>query len=229
MRAILAISILAACSQRSLPPEEVETGAFDPATTVHETDEAIRVEIHRREVPLQQMPIVAEVMSGLPMSGLADITVDLSVPKADGKARYRQATGSVAFACSAGCTLGNDRTKLSVRGAGEVDFGHIKLDSVDARAELRDGHVDLTRWALASKDLTFDATLRIELADVLADSTLDGCMWFKPDPGLLVRDPKTHALISTTGASPDADGLFQIKISGRIGARKYLAQQCRPT
>lgn len=75
----------------------------------------------------------------------------------------------------------------------------------------------------------FDATLRIELADALADSTLDGCMWFKPDPRLVARDAKMHALISTTGATADADGYFQIKVTGRIGARKYVAQQCRPT
>ncbi len=228
MRVLLVISVLVGCSPRSIM-EEGETGAFRPEDSVHDTEDAIRVEVHRREVPLQQMPIVAEVMSGLPMSGLANITVDVTVPKVDGKARYRQATGSFAFACPTGCTLGNDRAKLVLRDLGEIDVGHVTFDRIDARAELADGHVKLTRWELVSKDLVFNASLRIELADVLADSTLDGCMWFKPAPGLLERDPKTHALISTTGATADADGFFQIKIGGRIGARKYLAQQCRPT
>ncbi len=228
MRAVIAMSILLGCSQRSLP-EEAETGAFKPEDAVHETDDAIRVDVHRREVPLQQMPIVAEVMSGLPMSGLADITVDLTVPKVDGKPRYGQTTGSIAFACPKGCTLGDDRTKLSLRDLGDVDFNHLTLGTLDARAEVRDGHVNLTKWELVSTDLTFHARLQIDLVDALADSKIDGCLWFKPDPSLLARDPKMHALISTTGATPDADGVFQIKISGRIGARKYLAQQCKPT
>lgn len=135
MRAILAIPLLVACSQRSMP--EVETGAFDPADSVHETDDALRVEIHRRLVPLQQMPIVAELMSGLPMSGLADITADVTVPKTDGTPRYRQVTGSISFACPTGCTIGDDRAKLSLRTLGGVDFGHLTLDRFDAHAELR--------------------------------------------------------------------------------------------
>jgi hypothetical protein len=36
-------------------------------------------------------------------------------------------------------------------------------------------------------------------------------------------------VLQTTGATPDADGYFEIKLGGTVGARKYLAEHCRPT
>ncbi|MEO9187821.1 MAG: type II secretion system protein GspN [Kofleriaceae bacterium] len=218
---------LLACSQSSTPPE-VELGAFDPASVVHETDDAVRVEAHRHEVPLQDLPIVARVMSGLPMSGLADLAIDLTVPKSAGVPHYREATGSIALSCPTGCTLGDGHTRLAVGGTEGLDFGQLVIDKLDVRAEVSGGHVAITKWELASKDLAFDARLRIDLADRLEDSTLDGCLWFKPDPALIAREPKTLAVLQTTGATAGTDGYFEIKVGGRIGERKLLAQACRP-
>lgn len=226
--AAVVVLLVSACSQRSTP-EEVETGAFRPEDAVHETDGAIRVDVQRRLVPLEDMPIVASVMAGLPMTGLADISIDLTVPKSAGAAHYREASGAIAFRCPTGCALGDNQTQFAPRGQPGIDFGHLALDSLDVRAEVREGHVTLTRWELVSKDLSLSATLRVDLADNLADSTLDGCVWWKPQPALLAREPKTHAVVMTTGASIDAEGYFQIKIGGRLGQRKLLAQQCRPT
>ena len=70
----------------------------------------------------------------------------------------------------------------------------------------------VTRWQLESKEVMLDLKLDIDLADELADSTLDGCLRFKANPSLAQRDPKTAMIISTTGASPGPGGVYSIKM-----------------
>jgi len=226
MRTVLVVAALAACSQRTAP-DDVEIGAFDPRSTLHDGSDALRVSVHRKDVPLQDMPVVAEIMGGLPMSGLADLAIDLAVPKTGGVAQLKQATGSIAFACADGCKLGDDRAKLTVHGLGPIDFGHLAIASIDARVDVKDGRADLSRWALTSNDLTLYARLRITFADNLEDSMLEGCIRFRPELALAARDPKTAAVLDTTGASKDAEGFFTIRVGGTIGDRKYLAQACQ--
>src|SRR5690606_2536386 len=131
-------------------------------------DDAVRVQVKRREVPLREMPMAA-VLAGLPMSGLADVDIELEVPGAGGKHDYRLASGWIAFACPAGCTLGDGAAKLQPpgrSGAGAsadtgLPFGHVTFDKVDVRAEVQQGRLKVTRWQLASKDLTLDLRLDI--------------------------------------------------------------------
>lgn len=227
MRTVIAVTLaLAGCNQRSTP-EEVETGAFDPSAAVQDSADTVRVDVHRRDVPLEAMPIVAATLGGLPMSGLADVAIDLAVPVQGGARRYRESSGSIAVSCAAGCVLGDDRAKLTVRGQA-LEFGKVAIDKLDARVDIGDGRVELTRWDVASKDLALNARLRIDLADTFDASVIDGCVWFRPAADLARRDPKTAAVLATTGAIADADGFFQIRISGTVGARKYLSQACRP-
>jgi type II secretion system protein N len=207
-------------------PPTAEKGAFKLEDVVHVGDTGMRVQVNRREVPLEQMPIAA-LLGGLPMTGLADIAIDLTVPAASGKQDFRKAAGSIAFACPAGCTLGDDTAKLQIAKAADgISFGHIAFDEVDLRAKIDKGHVKVTRWMLASADLMLELRLDIELATDLADSTLDGCLRFKPSPSLEQRDPKTAAMIATTGAPRDSDGVYTIKIGGRVGQKKLLGQAC---
>lgn len=216
--------LIAACST----PLRAERGAFKLEDVVHTSDDAVRVEVNHREVPLEEMPL-ASLLAGLPMSGLADVAIDLTVPGAGGKHDYRQATGSIALACPAGCTLGDDASKLQPSkpaGASGIPFGHVTFDKVDVRAEVRQGRVKVTRWQVASKDVAMDLRLDIQLAPNLADSTIDGCLRFKPTPSLEQRDPKTAAVISTSGAPRGPDGAFTIKIEGRVGEKKLLGQAC---
>jgi len=217
---MLGLALLAACSKPS-----IEKGAFKIEDVVETTDDAVRVQVDRREVPLREMP-VASLLAGLPMSGFADIAIDLTVPITNGKHDYRKASGSLAFVCPTGCTVGDDVTQLQIPGLGGISFGHLTFDKVDVRAELDDGHVKLTRWQLESPDLTLHATLAIDLAAELADSTLDGCLRFKASPSLARRDPRTAAMIATTGAVLGPDGTYSIKIAGRVGQRKLLGQVC---
>lgn len=226
MRAVLALAFaITGCSQRSTS-EEVETGAFDPADTVRRADDSVRVAVHRRDVPLAEMPIIAESLWGLPMSGMANVAIDLAAPRIDGRVRFGQASGTIALSCPAGCTLGDDRAKLAFGGLGAVDFGHLAFDSLDIRASVQDGRAEITTWELVSKDIELHARMRIVLDDDLASSTLDGCLWFKESPALVKAQPRTAALIQTTGANMNRAGFYSIKISGTLGASKRLAQEC---
>jgi type II secretion system protein N len=211
-------------AERPIAPRRSK--AFTVEDMVRDTDDALHVAVQRRAVPLAELP-VASLLAGLPMAGLADVSIDVTVPKASGHRDYRNASGSIALGCPGGCTLGDGIAKLRLPGTTDgIPFAQIAFDKVDVRAEIKDGRVEITRWAIESKDLTLDLTLNIKLAAELDDSTLDGCMRFTASPGLAKRDPITAALLATTGAPQGPDGVHSIKIAGRIGKRKLLGQIC---
>jgi hypothetical protein len=74
--------------------------------------------------------------------------------------------------------------------------------------------------------MTLDADIRGVLAPKAEDIALEGCIVFGPTKELLQRDPKLHALISTTGAPVRDDGEFTIKIEGTLGKMRKLGQVC---
>ena len=158
------------------------------------------------------------------MDGLADVVVDVTVPSHAGVHDYPKASGSFAFACRTGCTLGDDHSKLGA--AGGLPFGHLTFDKIDVRGVVQAGHVEVSRWQVESKDVTLTATLQIDLATKLDDSPIEGCVRFKPAADLATRDPKTSAVIATTGALQGPDGVYSIKLGGTLGKRKMLGQVC---
>jgi hypothetical protein len=81
---------------------------------------------------------------------------------------------------------------------------------------------------MVSADFEMHAQLRMDFGDTLEASAIDGCLWFKPTEALQKREPKTYAVIMTTGANVDGDGFFSIKLAGSVGGIKRLAQGCRP-
>jgi type II secretion system protein N len=220
MRVAVAVVVIAGCSP--------DSGAFDPDDAVRDSFDAVRVEVHRRDVPLEEMPIVTRLLRGLPMSGLADVEIDLEVPKHGGVPQYRRARGSIAVRCAT-CAVGDGTAKLKLPDMDGIPFGQLELGRFEAWGDVTDGKVDITKWEIKSPDLMLEARLHIDLADKLEDSRLDGCVRFHPTPLLLRRDPKTYALLTLTGASLDPDGLYTIKIEGTIGDRKYVAKACRVT
>jgi len=219
MRTLLLVSLLAGCSSRATEPV-VETGAFRFEDVVSTNDDdATVVRVHRREVPLEQLPL-APFLLGLPMSGNANIDIDLVIPSP------RLATGTFAITCPKGCTLGDGVAKLMAPRTEGLPFGRLVFAELAISGVVTDGRVELTRWHAVSEDVFLDLKLTIALADNFDDSTLDGCVTFKPGPTLHRREPKTAAVISTTGANIDAAGMFNIAIGGTAGTKKMLAKQC---
>ncbi len=220
---VFAVSSSAACGNH----DDVKTGPFDPADAVHETADAVRVAVHRQKVPLEAMPIVKQTLAGVPMSGLADVDVDLEIPKVGGARQYAETTGSVHVSCPTGCALGDPEMKTTLPKLGDIALAAIAFDRFDAKVSVEHGKVSVTNWELGSRDLEMKLRLQIDLADQLDASKLDGCLRFKPSRDLEARDPKAYSILAMTGASRADDGFFQIAVGGRLGHVRLLAKACQ--
>jgi hypothetical protein len=206
------------------------TGAFKLAEVMESGDDGVAVQIDRKEVPLHDMGLSA-YFGGLPLTGMADVVINLKVPKVDGTDDFRQAKGTVAISCPNSCQIGDDKTKLNLgksnMGAmGELSFGHILFDRFDMQFDVGDGRGKLTKWQVESKDLVLEVSLDVTFGKTLNSSKIDGCLRFKPSEDFAKRDPKTATVLSATGASRGADGMFTIKLGGTVGHRKAMATPC---
>lgn len=223
MRTVIALApvvVVLGCAQRSTPEES------DPAPEPVPADQAQLAAHSRAEVPRELAAIAAAATLGLPFATMPDVDISLVAPRSAGGFSYARANGTIGIAVGP-TTLGDGATPLHARGQ-ELPFGHLQLDKLDARFEVRAGTAELTRWEVQSKDLALGLRIKVALADDLAQSALDGCVWFKPADDLSRREPKTYAVLMTTGAIADRDGYFSIKVGGTVGATKLLAQACRP-
>ncbi|MGE0547996.1 MAG: hypothetical protein AB7O24_28725 [Kofleriaceae bacterium] len=200
-------------------PARLETKTFAEAG-------AERTTITGQGVALESLQLVEWI--GLPMSGRGDIAIHVTVPIVRGQRDFRGARGTIALSCPSGCRLGDDHTKLQVgiRMPTELYFGHIDFETVAIKANLADGRAELTQWSVVSKDLVIKLEASLELASILEESRVTGCVRFAPTAALKAREPRLEALFATTGAIRGSDDLFHIQIDGTLASRKYLAQDC---
>ena len=180
----------------------IALAACSPAVRVYELD----------ELPVE------EWTAGLPVRGDGTLVVALPRP-----GDWSRAAGIVAFSCD-GCTLGDDRTKATLPYFGRVDFGHLTFTTAQAHVTFRDGRVRFVAQ-LRSPDVTFDADVDGVLAARAEHTELAGCIRFAVHDTLLERDPRTHALLSVTGA-PRVDGHYYIRVRGTVGAMRLLGEVC---
>jgi hypothetical protein len=217
MRTLVVLAV-AACNSSN-------TGAFNVDNVVETTRGEARIEVRRHDVPLRDMPM-GRWLAGLPMDGMADVDIALVAPIVGGTTRFSKATGTFAFECRETCTLGDDKTRLSIMMFEGLEFGHLTFDAIEIRGAVADGHAKVTAWKIASPDLALTAAVDVTLDDNLASSKIDGCVRFAPTADLEKRAPKMHAMLSMTGASRDDDGMFSIKLEGTLGEIKRLARPC---
>jgi hypothetical protein len=162
---------------------------------------------------------------GIPMRGMAEVDIEVAAPIENGVTKYSKAHGTIAMGCATGCVLGDDKAKLDLGPDMQVELGHLDFDKLALKMTVDNGHAKVTKWTLESGDLKLALDLDITLADNFSESKIDGCVRFAPTEGLMKRQPKTHALISTTGANMVGD-MFAIRLGGTIGGTKRLAQAC---
>ena len=91
---------------------------------------------------------------------------------------------------------------------------------------IENGRAEIKTWKVASPDIAVEISGHVELASTVEDSRVAGCIRFKVGPGLDVRQPKTFAALSTTGAPLGEDGFFSIELAGTIGQMKRLGKVC---
>ncbi|MBL0217139.1 MAG: hypothetical protein IPQ07_25100 [Myxococcales bacterium] len=168
------------------------------------------------------------------MSGTGTVDIDLRVPVSAGVLDWHGAEGHVDLGCGP-CRLGDDHARIrpntrnpriaAMVGDG-IEFGHLDID--DAHVAIRIGHgtADVTAWKVSSRDLEIKLALAVELAPALDDAKLVGCLRFRETESLTTRAPKTATVIVATGAGRGADGLFNIRLAGTVGALRMQSQIC---
>lgn len=216
-------------------------GAGKIAGSVAVSKAETEVHVSGSSVPSQQLPM-REVLSNLPMSGDVDFDLDLELPNnklKNGKVGpdWTSAAGSVEFNCDAGCTIGDGKAKLKLTAknarsqafAGDgTAFGKIQIQSLNAKVEIKDSKLEVTRFDTKSADVDLNLELVMTLAENLDQSAVSGCIRFRGSDALRKREPKTADAISLTGAARHTDGLDHIKLEGTFKQIRKLAKVCGP-
>jgi type II secretion system protein N len=200
----------------------------------------IKFKAEGSDLPGTGLPMRAVL--GLPMTGKINFSASLDLPNDHPKAgkpspNWKAAEGAFAIECPSGCTFGDGKTKLKplVKNAGQqamvgegIDFGQVNIDSLVARAEIKNGKLDVTKFDAKSRDGELHVDYAMTLEKDFGNSVVAGCLRFKGSDTLLKREPKTYAAIQTTGAELRADGLFHIRLTDRFNMMKRLNQECGP-
>ncbi len=180
---------------------------------------------------------------GLPMAGKVRLALDLELPNDRSKAgkpgpNLLKAEGTAELACPSGCTIGDGKSKLKLTtnnarqqefldsSGGGIDFGKVNVDSLVARAELKNGKLDLTRFELKSGDGEAYVSVSLALNQDLMASTITGCLRFHDSDAFRKREPKTDAALTTTGAPLGPDNLFHIKLDGQLRTMRRIGVVC---
>ncbi|MBS1118809.1 MAG: hypothetical protein H6Q90_1037 [Deltaproteobacteria bacterium] len=194
------------------------------------------------DVPSESLPM-REVLSNLPMSGLVTFDIDLDLPNEKLKSNkigpnWLNSAGTAELACPSGCTIGDGHSKLKLKAknsrsqafAGEgTDFGTVKIDTLVAHLEIKEGKADLTKFEVKSPDVELHVDYTMTLAQDLNDSVVLGCVRFKGSDALRKREPKTYDQILLTGAARAPDGLDHIRLKGSVKNMLKLPEVCGPT
>jgi type II secretion system protein N len=200
----------------------------------------LSLDLEGSDLPSALLPM--RDLIGLPMSGKIDFGIDLELPSEKLKTgkigpNWQKAEGMFSFDCTSGCTFGDGKTKLKPKlqnarqqafAEGGIEFGKINVDTMTARVDIKDGHLELTKFDTKSQDGEIHVDFDLTLAPVLDDSLVAGCLRFKGSESLAKREPKTHAALTTTGANIGPDGLFHIRLDGKFQKMGRKAQACGP-
>jgi len=193
------------------------------------------------DVPSEDLPM-REVLSNLPMSGNVTFALDLDVPiekLKTGKTgpNWLTASGGAEFSCPASCTIGDGKAKLKLKAknsrsqafaAEGTDFGHVNIETLVAKVEVKDGKVDITKFETKSPDVELHVEYTMTLQQDLNESVVLGCLRFKGTDALKKREPKTYDQILLTGAARAPDGLDNIRLKGTFKDMKKLPEICGP-
>ncbi len=207
-----------------------DSGAKDPSTKASAAKAAPDSIVRDETIDLASSGAGEAI--GLPVSGKVEISIDLQHAKDD----LSKASGTIRVRCPKGCRLGDDHAKLvpklkNARASAFVGdgilFGHIDFDSFDVVVTVADGLATIAKWDVQSKDVTLIVEGTLKLGKWLGESDAKLCVRFAATPGLQERDPKTAAVVMTTGATTSPkDGMFNIELVDRIDRLKRLSRVC---
>ena len=221
---------------------DAKIGSGDLSATIKELKwgkKGMSVHVSGEDLPAADLPLRAVI--GLPMTGKLDLSVDLTLPRENRggvlATNWAKAEGKFEFGCPNGCTFGDGKTKLrpilknrtnQVMVADGIDFGTVEIDSMLAKAEIKNGNFTVTTFDTKSHDGELHVDYTMKLEPDLMDSMVTGCLRFKTSETLEKRDRKTFDAINLSGAERRADGLMHITLADRLRDMKRLNQECGP-
>lgn len=192
------------------------------------------------EVPSELLPM-REVLSNLPMRGNVTFELAFELPTEKLKSgktgpNWPKAVGELDFECAAGCVIGDGKSRLKLKpknvrqqafAAEGTEFGHINVQSLTARAEIKDGKLDLTKFDAKSSDVELYVEYSLTLTQVLDDSPVMGCVRYKPTDALRKREIKTYdQILLIGGLRHNESGLDHIRLKGTFKDMKKLPELC---
>jgi hypothetical protein len=207
---------LAACGAAPAKPVAAPTAEdhelhVDIATAA----DGLHVEVIGHAAQLAHAPIAG--LLGMPVSGIADVAIELVVPR-----DARAAKGSIELRCISQCAIGDDAAPARIGGEFGIAVGKVPIDDFVLRATIGDGKVELAKWTAHVEGIEIAVTGRIELAHDLGDSVITGCARFRP----VHADEKVRDLAAVSGAPVASDGYYNIRLTGHVNNMRRLAQVC---
>jgi type II secretion system protein N len=158
---------------------------------------------------------------GIPLVGDIAFKATLTSPNNE----YATATGSVMVLCTH-CRLGDGgKLKPAAEFVGDgIEFPPIDVGKIDGTATFTAGKgtVELHLGTPDSVDAKLAGT--VELANQLADSTVDLHLTFRASDKLRDTDPKAYSLVMLTGANVHDDGWFKIHLTGKLSETRRMSE-----
>ena len=214
---------------------EIAAGELSGNVTLrHFMRDGVSINLEGEGIPGGSLPLRSVI--GLPMSGKVDLTAVIDLPFENGRPgiNWKKLDADIDVSCPSGCTFGDNKAKLkplikntrtqAMVGDG-IEFGTIKIESLAAKMEIKDGKFTLSKFESKSNDGDVHVDLAMGLAQVFGDSTVTGCLRFKGSESLGKREPKTLAALQATGAEQGTDGLFHIKLAGTWRDMKKIGNE----
>jgi len=185
------------------------------------------VKIDGKDLPSGALPMKDFVLQ--PTTGDVALSADISIVVEANKAgkvgiNWQKLEGEAELGCPSNCVYGDGKTKLKMKIKNQrnaefakdgIEFGTIKIDSLLARIEAKNGRVELTKFDAKSVDGDLKAEYSMDLQPDINDSGVAGCLSYKGSEALLKRDDKSFNAITLIGGALGPDKLFHVRLSDK--------------
>ena len=206
---------------------DIATGSGGMTGDVRMSKSSLSVDFRLKRMPLSTIPGIADAV-GLPLGGLGDGRIRLSLPKND----WSKASGRVDLSCTVGCTVGDGVARVYPKAKREADALMVKdgfpVDTINISRfvlgiAIAKGEAKRDKFEFESPDGDIAIDFDIKLAKKINDSTINGCIKYRCSGDYLAKSPAACELGSP---AVDADGFRNIKLTGKLDKMRRLGSVC---